>query len=416
MVAVRTNSPLLEGWEVCDNVGELKAVADKAIGKDIKLGVRWKGARIPADQLRKVLGTAAKFPKKETGYILYYNPVLKAWEIRCTTQMGSGGACEFRDTKPATPGYAEVGTIHTHPGMGAFWSCTDHKDQDGKYGIHCVLGLDGGIAARYKWTIFTPSYEYDVNWEDVAEPVELGKAYDPDEDWVKLIEEANKPKPLSGGGKPGSSWRGKFPRLGSLWDDTVGRYRSKREQRERLPEEKRSKGPTDGRLISLDELRDEMYGRKRALLDDMKATGRSRAEQLARDWNDYEDWRRRHADVYGEFPADRRFASGADEKENIGEGLSALFRLGMGMGLTVEDMLESSGAYDLMDVMPIDPDDKDTMADILRDSGYVVVEEHDMETMREILESEGYSIEAPEAHVAEIETDMPFGDLDGVKH
>lgn len=380
MVAVKTDSPLLEGWEVCDNVGELKAVADKAIGQDIRLGVRWKGSKIPADQLKKVMGTAARFPRTETGYILYYNPVTKAWEIRCTTQTGSGGLCKFHDDKPATPGFAEVGTIHTHPGMAAWWSTTDHKDQDGKYGIHCVLGLDNGIAARYKWTIFTPAHEYDVKWEDVAEPVELGQKYEADETWVKLIEDANKPVSLTPGK---SNWRSKFPRLRHLWNEGKGQWIGKRELRDRTEldamrqelknksmEEILAKGPTDGRprQMSHDEFMDELYGRERELIEDMKATGRTReeliAEDRAADWNKYEEWRKEHP--LSCMGAGRRALQEEKDKaaEVIGSCIAALLAEGMERGITIGTMLATAGIGEDQDCFIVDLYDHESMKEL----------------------------------------------------
>ena len=191
-VLVRTSSACMEGWERCDSIDALRTYASGPV--KVEEGVKWTGAKLPAAMMKEVLGTIKNFPTNETAYVLYYNWVKKEWFIRCPEQRGRGGGVHFEDDgKGVDPGFSVIGSIHTHPEMSAFWSGTDMADQRGKYGLHIVFGLRGGIVNDNKCTIFTPSGHYDQKLFDVLEEVDFKEPGEPRKDWVEIIERGLKP-------------------------------------------------------------------------------------------------------------------------------------------------------------------------------------------------------------------------------
>lgn len=183
---VHTDTPLLDGWEKCNSLKQLQTFVEHPVRDDIKPDVNWKGTKLPADMLKKVLGTAHAFPTTETGYVLYYNVTRNDWYVQCPEQSGSGGAVRFKGHD--TPeGYSEIGTIHTHPNMPAFWSTIDMRDQCGKFGLHIVFGLHNGLADECLCTIFTTLGEYNKELDEICEHVDRTVVYEPDPEWVETI-------------------------------------------------------------------------------------------------------------------------------------------------------------------------------------------------------------------------------------
>jgi hypothetical protein len=88
--------------------------------------------------------------------------------------------------------FAEVGTIHTHPGMGASWSGTDIQDQQGRYGVHIVLGLDNGRMARSECTLFTPTGYNDISIWDAVEKVNPAEDIPDYIEWIEKIQAGHK--------------------------------------------------------------------------------------------------------------------------------------------------------------------------------------------------------------------------------
>lgn len=206
--AVRTSSPVLEGWEPCHDLETLQAYLVHDM-RDIKVGVNWKGPKVPAQLLKNVLGTQAAFPTRETGYILYFSLTKREWLVECSDQMGRAAGVKFKSTLDI-PGFEEVGTIHTHPDMGAFWSGTDMRDQKGQFGIHVVLGTRGGRVESSLCTIFTRLAHYNQELFDIFEEVDLKEKYPPVDEWVKTISRSMYRPPVEHGidrpfGVPGLS-------------------------------------------------------------------------------------------------------------------------------------------------------------------------------------------------------------------
>lgn len=184
---VHTKSPMLEGWEPCKDLEVIKAFAPKCNPR-YQPGMIWIGSKMPTGLFQKVLGTFAQFPKMETAYSIYYRLSDKSWHIKVPSQCGAGASVQFEDKGDGVPaGYALIGSIHTHPEMGAFWSGTDMNDQKSKYGLHMVFGLRGGKVAHHKCSIFTPTDKYDQELWSVVEETDLTADYDAPQEWVEKI-------------------------------------------------------------------------------------------------------------------------------------------------------------------------------------------------------------------------------------
>lgn len=185
---IHTDSPLLEGWETCPDVKTLMAFAGPLDTTDKGPSMRWKGSKCPNSVLGPVLGTIAQFPKTETAYSLYYNNSTSEWAIKCPKQYGTAASVTYKDDGDEMPeGFGIIGSIHTHPEMGAFWSGTDMNDQKYKHGVHIVFGLRNGKVSAHLVTIFTKNGSYNQNFEDIFEPVDFNADYAFSQEWVDVI-------------------------------------------------------------------------------------------------------------------------------------------------------------------------------------------------------------------------------------
>lgn len=186
---VRVDTKLIEGWDVCPDLKLLKTYASPAIENKPVAGLKWKGGHIPATLMKRILGTMKAFPNKETLYTLYHNPRTLAWHADSPTQVGRGASVSGSDENSKLPdGFYYIGTVHSHPNMRAFWSGTDHKDQDSTFGLHFVFGLTEGRANSVLCSIFTTSSKYDQEFTDVCEAVDFQETMEADPGWVKIIE------------------------------------------------------------------------------------------------------------------------------------------------------------------------------------------------------------------------------------
>ena len=183
---VKVESPLVEGWEECDSLKTLLSFVDFDLRDDIQVGVTWKGSKLPADVLKKILGTIRQFPNMETGYVLCYRVSDNSWKVICPEQRGYGASVHYEATD-IEDGYGEVGTIHTHPNMGAFWSGTDRADMKDTPGVYVVFGLKEGKPEHTLCTICTANGEYDKDLWEIFEEVDLKGDWEPDETWVETI-------------------------------------------------------------------------------------------------------------------------------------------------------------------------------------------------------------------------------------
>jgi hypothetical protein len=294
--------------------------------------------------MKKVLGTVRMFPRREVGFVLYYNATSHEWDIECPEQSGSGGSVQFQGRKDPGPGFSEVGTIHTHPNMPAFWSGTDSHDQKGRFGVHCVLGLRDGVVDKYLWTIFTPNGEYNKDWGEIAEKVDFEGRYEPDPEWMKTLDK-----------KPAAKLEKRFRDGWRRWPDLGESSRSG----EQFKEERREFDWS--RLEMLRELRESRM---------QEAMDRSRRERP------------------GRLAMVSRMEMQARLDDLYSNMIDTLLRHADEDDVDVKEMLKDK--LDLDDVdnlslgsMYVDPDDDDTMgdlADACQDNGWLVCKPEDMDT------------------------------------
>jgi len=190
---VKVDSPLIEGWERCEDIKMLRTCAGRHDDESVE-GVRWKGSKIPEEMFGRVLATVARYPHMETGFHLWYNADKGAWKITCPKQKGTSVNIRFETEESAQDGFLEIGTIHTHPQMSAFWSGQDRASLKGRYAVCFVLGLTDGRLTSWKCTVFTPSAAYDQDPHDVVDfEGELPKpAKEPVKEWVDTIDDGIK--------------------------------------------------------------------------------------------------------------------------------------------------------------------------------------------------------------------------------
>ena len=186
-VIAKIDNSCLCGWGEVKTIDQLKSAADERT-PNFTVGVKWVGAKIPKKLMQQLLGTIHQFPRTEVGFVLYYNSLKKEWAVKCPEQDGYGAFVAFKDNGvPPAPGFATIGTLHTHPEMGAFWSGTDADDQVGKFGVHFVFGLHEGHVKHTLCTVFTQAGQYDQQLSDIIEDVDFDADYAPNEDWVRKI-------------------------------------------------------------------------------------------------------------------------------------------------------------------------------------------------------------------------------------
>ena len=184
---VRNDSPLVAGWEECHDLKTLMTAAPGPLGECVKEGLSFVANKLPAELFKKIVATAGRFPHQETGFVLRYNIWKKEWQVRVPEKFYGGGASVDMTSEVTTDGFADIGTVHTHPGMSAHWSGVDLHDQHAHPGIHILLGLDKGKVAETLCSIFTRYNQYDVDLWSVCEKIDLRGEYEADEEWVKNL-------------------------------------------------------------------------------------------------------------------------------------------------------------------------------------------------------------------------------------
>ena len=175
---------LLEGWEDVKNIDDLKRYMTQE--ELPEAGLTFKGGALPEELVRAIFGTVQHFPKHEIVFILLYNPVKHAWRVKVPEQKGTaasvecaGGICE--------DGYSEIGNIHTHPNMSAFWSGTDHADQEKAPGIYAVIGTTVSDIRNILVDIVTDLGRYNMPVEALFGDVDPKGKYDAPADWAEII-------------------------------------------------------------------------------------------------------------------------------------------------------------------------------------------------------------------------------------
>lgn len=128
------------------------------------------------------------------------------WGILVPDQTNTAVHCNYdpgsvQEHKPDN--VVIVGSVHSHPGMAAYASGTDHNDQADFDGIHITFGWQKSVnngATQYHIEMQMAGHAYTLKPEDVFETIQLDR--DPDPEVVAWSEKVKKALP------PQQSWAG----------------------------------------------------------------------------------------------------------------------------------------------------------------------------------------------------------------
>ena len=129
----------------------------------------------------------------------------EGWGILVPDQTNTSVHCNYdpnsiAEVKPDN--VMIVGSVHSHPGMSAYASGTDHKDQADFDGIHITFGWQKSVqngATQYYAEMQMSGQAYKLDIEDVFEDYVVEKAPDPEVvAWTGKVKKALPPQPLAG--------------------------------------------------------------------------------------------------------------------------------------------------------------------------------------------------------------------------
>lgn len=128
------------------------------------------------------------------------------WGILVPDQTNTSVHCNYdpgsiQEHKPDN--VVIVGSVHSHPGMAAYASGTDHNDQADFDGIHITFGWQKSVnngATQYHIEMQMAGHAYTLKPEDVFETIEIDR--EPDPEVVAWSEKVKKALP------PQQSWAG----------------------------------------------------------------------------------------------------------------------------------------------------------------------------------------------------------------
>lgn len=158
---IRLDGPMAAGWYKCKDLKEILPFFPAYKGELDNDMLKWIANKIPDRHTIEFAGLCKEYPKHEVKALLYYSPKHDDWHMYIPEQKGSGGSVTYdgSDYDPPTSYYL-MGSIHTHPEMGAFWSVTDRNDIKDKDGVHIVFALRNGKYHDYECALFKNGFEY----------------------------------------------------------------------------------------------------------------------------------------------------------------------------------------------------------------------------------------------------------------
>ena len=125
----------------------------------------------------------------------------EGWGILVPDQTNTSVHCNYDPDSIAQVKPDEVmivGSVHSHPGMSAYASGTDHADQADFDGIHITFGWQKTVnngATQYYAELQMAGKAYKLDIEDVFEEYIIEKAPDPEVvGWTEKVKKANPPK------------------------------------------------------------------------------------------------------------------------------------------------------------------------------------------------------------------------------
>lgn len=81
-----------------------------------------------------------KLHSSEALLYIFYNPETKEWDLKAPAQEVNAASVEQKEEIEAHEGFKLIGSVHSHGGMSAFHSGTDHEDQGDLDGFHLTIG------------------------------------------------------------------------------------------------------------------------------------------------------------------------------------------------------------------------------------------------------------------------------------
>lgn len=231
---VQMNNSYIRGWAETEQATALDLVMPDTVEADID----YIGPTLALDEFLKVLGlfkwAAGVFG--EATVVLVDNQ--GKLEVRVPEQHGTAAHSTY--IRPDTGALPIVGTIHSHPGMSAFWSGTDRNDQLKASGMHLVIGLERGtgLISDSLCSLFTlrtqkdyplqklvpdyadqPALDFPEEWKALfkIEPIPIPREPECREPWQRKLAER-------GTYKEASCWRPDW--CGAWYDDPKGTVRS----------------------------------------------------------------------------------------------------------------------------------------------------------------------------------------------
>ena len=231
---VQMNNSYIRGWAETAQETALNLVMPDVVEADID----YIGPTLALEEFLKVLGlfkwAAGVFG--EATVVLVDN----GGKLEVVVPEQHGSAAHSTYIKPDTGALPIVGTIHSHPGMSAFWSGTDRKDQLKASGMHLVVGLERGtgLISESLCSLFTlrtqkdyplqklvpdyadqPALDFPEEWKALfkIEPIPIPREPECREPWQRKLAER-------GIYKEESCWRPDW--CGAWYDDPKGTSRS----------------------------------------------------------------------------------------------------------------------------------------------------------------------------------------------
>jgi hypothetical protein len=124
----------------------------------------------------------------------------EGWGVLVPDQVNTSVHCNYDPDSVATVKPDDVmivGSVHSHPGMSAYASGTDHKDQADFDGIHITFGWQKSVnngATQYHIELQMSGKAYTLKPEDVFEDYSVDKAPDPEVvDWSTKVKKVLPP-------------------------------------------------------------------------------------------------------------------------------------------------------------------------------------------------------------------------------
>ena len=173
------------------NFGELPEVVSGDLLHDpgLKPGL----PKIPDDLARQVFGTM-KAVHTEVFFSLWRSIDDGTWEITWPSQDGKAARVDYEEEDIDDPMFQLVGTLHSHPGFGPYFSGTDlrdHKRNGNK--IHFVYAFDKrtGAFEGMDAVAMVKGCRFDISWATFFESsaAEEATVNDANPDWVSRCAE-----------------------------------------------------------------------------------------------------------------------------------------------------------------------------------------------------------------------------------